>query len=659
MPAGTVAIRPWIRANIGPKVALKTTSGSYVLARGSQSAGWTGNQITIAIKRVARSISHAQICLTFGTPVEAVDMSGALVVDHGVKTTRTRIEYLRLGHRSWLSLASLVARRMGLGRMPSGTWIAFIPLALMVTVVLLTVMLVLRQLRSYTRARTCTPATTTGATGVEHERPPDRGKRGLPLRRTLGGVPQAAWICAGIACLNAASWSIITPPFQAPDEPAHFAYVQQLAETGTLPAATEAISSEEDVALEDLNHESIMYNTVYGVNPSTTAQLRLEDDLSQPLSRRGGGAGVAASEPPLYYALQVIPYTVAAGSSLLDRLALMRLLSVLMAGLTALFAFAFISESLPRAPWAWTVGGLGVALFPLLGFMSGIVNPDSMLCAVSTALFYFLARAFRRKLTPLLAVAIGAVTALGFLTKLNFIGLLPGVILAFAILIRRAGRDDGRSTWRLAALAFAGGCPAYLYILFCVLSRRAVLGPASASATGHLSSVPAELAYIWQFYLPRLPGMARDFPGISPTREIWFYRLVGQYGWLDTSFPTWVANAALVPAGLIAALCAWGVARTRGSVRSRLAELVVYVVLAVGLLMLVGADSYLSFPARAGAYSEMRYLLPMTALFGAVLALAARGAGRYWGPSVGVLIVVLILGHDIFSQLLTISRYYA
>ena len=46
------------------------------------------------------------------------------------------------------------------------------------------------------------------------------------------------------------------------------------------------------------------------------------------------------------------------------------------------------------------------------------------------------------------------------------------------------------------------------------------------------------------------------------------------------------------------------------------------------------------------------------AALGAALALAARGAGRRWGPAVGALIVVLFLAHDIFSQLLVASRFY-
>jgi len=43
-------------------------------------------------------------------------------------------------------------------------------------------------------------------------------------------------VCALVALLNAACWSFITPPFQVPDEQDHFAYVQQLAETGHLPS---------------------------------------------------------------------------------------------------------------------------------------------------------------------------------------------------------------------------------------------------------------------------------------------------------------------------------------------------------------------------------------------------------------------------------------
>ena len=97
---------------------------------------------------------------------------------------------------------------------------------------------------------------------------------------------------------------------------------------------------------------------------------------------------MAAAQPPLYYLLQTIPYWLASGGTLLDQLELMRLLSALMAALTALFAFLFVREALPGVRWAWRSAASAWPLSPLLGFMSGVVNPDALLFAVSAAIFY-------------------------------------------------------------------------------------------------------------------------------------------------------------------------------------------------------------------------------------------------------------------------------
>ncbi len=480
------------------------------------------------------------------------------------------------------------------------------------------------------------------------------------LRGALRGIPATAWICALIASLNAVCWSVISPPFQVVDEPSHFAYVQRLAETGRLPSsAGESFPAAEEVALHDLhfarvaNHPAV--NTI-----AEAEQRKLERDLALPYSRTGSGdAGNAASQPPLYYALKTIPYIVASGGTVLDRLALMRLLSTLMGGLTALFAYLFLREALPGTPWAWTVGGLGVAVAPLLGVMSGAVNPDALLFAVSAALFYCLARGFRRGITPRLAIAIGAVLAAGFLTKLTFLALLPGAILGLLALCVRAAGTSRRTAYRCLGLALAvGGCPILLYTLVNALSGREAVGAvAGAVALNKKSgSLLRELSYVWQLYLPRLPGMSSYFRGFLTTRVYWFNELVGDYGWLDTMFPRWVYDAALIPAGLIAVLFARALLISRDALRSRLIEALVYMAMSLGVLLVIGVDDYIN--RVPGEYVEPRYLLPMLALWGAVPALAARGAGRRWGPVAGVLIVTLALAHDIFSQLLVISRYY-
>jgi hypothetical protein len=74
---------------------------------------------------------------------------------------------------------------------------------------------------------------------------------------------------------------------------------------------------------------------------------------------------------------------------------------------------------------------------------------------------------------------------------------------------------------------------------------------------------------------------------------------------------------------------------------------------------MIGASSYLSDVVQhQHAFGEPRYLLPLLPLLGATIALAVRGAGRRWAPVTGAALVILFLGHDIFSQLQVIARYY-
>ncbi len=472
-------------------------------------------------------------------------------------------------------------------------------------------------------------------------------------------------MCALIALLNAVSWSLITPPFLALDEPDHFAYVQTLVQDGRLPSSSKSeYSEEESVVLEDLQHNEVRFRPAGHTIFSAAAQEKLEGDLARSLSRAGpGGAGVATSEPPLYYALAGIPYVLGSSGSILDRLELMRLLSALLAAATALFVYLFLREALPRVRWAWTVGGLGVALAPLLGFASSTVNPDSLLFTVSAAVFYCLARAFRRGLTRPLALGIGALCAVGFATKLNFVGIAPGVVLGLLILSWRRAREEGPRVYldTLAPALAIAVAPGVLYGIVNLLSNHTTFGGVSGGASGLTSSthsIGGAISYVWQFYLPRLPFMHNDFPGLFTTRQIWFRNVIGLYGWGDTPFPAWVYDVALVLVLAILALCARSLVLARASLRTRLPELLTYAAIALGLLLLVGASGYLAFPSSAAEFTDARYLLPLVVLWGSILALAARGAGRRWGPVAGTLIVVLVIAHDVFSQLQVVARYY-
>lgn len=485
-------------------------------------------------------------------------------------------------------------------------------------------------------------------------------------RATLRAVPRAAWICAAIALLNAVAWSLITPPFQGRDEVDHFAYVAQLAETGRLPRAQEgplSYSPQETVVMEGLRYGEVRF-TPYMPSLATVAEQRtLMKDVDAGGSFVGSEeAGGASSEPPFFYALQTIPYALG-GDDVLTKLQFMRLLDALLGGLTALLVFLFLREVMPGMPWAATVGAICAALAPQFAFVSGSLNPDALIYTISAAVFLCLARGFRRRLTRRLAIVLGALVAAGLVTYFSFIGVAAGAFAALIVLAVREfrARRVGREAFVWVGIAFAIGlAPAIVYALRNVLLSRPTLGAVSTTGdTVSFGSLFKELSYIWELYLPRLPGMTHYFAGISTWREVWFDRSVGLYGWMDTMFPTWVDNVALAIAIPIALLALRAIYLERRALRARLPELVSYAAIVVGVLVTIGVASYSSDEvAREGSFGEPRYLLPLLPLLAAILALAARGAGRRWMPVAGAALVVLFLGHDLFSQLQVIARYY-
>ena len=248
-----------------------------------------------------------------------------------------------------------------------------------------------------------------------------------------------------------------------------------------------------------------------------------------------------------------------------------------------------------------------MAFVPALASISGGLNPDAMLCAVAAALFYCLARAFRRGLTERLAIAIGLLTAVGLLTKLNFLGLIPGVALAAALLGRRLWAARGRraALRALVPLCAIAAAPPCVYALVNVLSHHHTLGIGSGViAVSAQRSLLGELSYIWQLYLPRLPGMHVDFADISPLRNLWFHGLVGEYGFEDTFLPGWADTVALLALAPVIALAAREALARRHALPVRTAELSVYLVVAAGLLLLIRSQLLPVLPHRSRRLSR-------------------------------------------------------
>ena len=167
LPAGVVGVRLWMRAFYGTPVHLALYHGSHILATGAHSAAWTGQSVTVPVTPLSHEVANVALCFAIGPNSEPVTILGASaparlravaarsgnLSEPGIGVTegeplagQIEVEYLAAGNGSWWSRVVAVARRMGLGRAVTGTWIALLAAALMAATATLAIRHALREL---------------------------------------------------------------------------------------------------------------------------------------------------------------------------------------------------------------------------------------------------------------------------------------------------------------------------------------------------------------------------------------------------------------------------------------------------------------------------------------------------------------------------------
>ena len=625
--SGRIEIRSGTYAQPGPPLRAETfrESGERVQS-GRLAGGWKEGDVQIPLgPAVDDRITGARICLT-NEGSDRIAVAGQPAKDFGATIGgalvggKMRFDYYTAGEESLLSTLPQTIEHFGVGkaRRLGGTWTLLPLLAALIAAVAIATRLVLR---------------------------PPASDRGLAVG------------CALVALCSALSWSLLTPPLHVPDEVAHYAYAQHLGETGRLPVDQPGADLPPDTAevTAALNFFAVISDPHDKPIRADEEEAVVREVEAKDLPTEGNGEALSANlNPPLYYAASAALYQASPARDMLDRLAVMRLLSVLLAALTAALVVLFILEVAPGNRAAALGGGLAASLQPLFGFIGGGVNNDNLLYVFAAALFLVIARAFRRGLTPRRGAEIGLVIAFGLLTKLTFIGLIPGALAALAVLAWRA--RFSRPALTGVALTFACLAPYVLYRLIEPGWREDATGP--SDAVPHQPRDRREmLSYIWQLYLPRLPFMNDLLPEF-PAYNLWFVGWVGRFGWLDYSFPGWVNQGALLVLALLVALVARALWRERDRLLARRAEFLTYAFIAVFFLGTIGAAGHGYREDTGEPFEQARYLLPLLPLFGALVAVALRGLGR---RALAGAAVVAVLGsaHLLFSQLLTVDRYFA
>ena len=484
-------------------------------------------------------------------------------------------------------------------------------------------------------------------------------------------IPAAAAVGL-IALGNGAAFATLTPAFQTPDEPDHAAYVQLLGETGHRPTSSPvrgAYSQDQVVALDAVRAYSNV--ELWDGRPpwlEQDVQRWRERAASLPMGRdEGGGPTTPGSHRPGYYLLAAPAYIAARGDGFFSALWAMRLVSALLGAITAACTVLFVRELFPRAPRALAVAaGLLVAFLPQFAFMSGGVNNDAAVTALTAVALWLTARAMRRGLDWRSMLPLGAAAALLPLFKATGIAVYPAIgVAVLAVLLLRRDRTALVGLGALAA-GFAAGRLGIVAVdqLVTPVPVPSEPGGNGLIAAGGVVSLVLEsptlfLSYLWQTFLPPLPFMTDLFTGYDwPAYDTYIEEGFASFGWYSMEFAPWVYQgiAVAVVAVVVAAMAAFW--RRRGALREHWPQ--------VALVdpgdrrrarRRDGRDTTAS--PRAGELPEQgRYAFTALPAFGAVAAIACLALRRRWFPWAAGVLVTAMIALTWAGQFMLLERFY-
>lgn len=187
-------------------------------------------------------------------------------------------------------------------------------------------------------------------------------------------------------------FAVLIPPWQNPDEPAHYNYVRQLAE-GRLPV------------IEPTDWDAALVPIPPDRRDPPVERMTYEDH-----------------QPPLFYALSLPVYELSGGSLLA-----LRLFALALGGVAVIFAYATAQAIFPaqRSLAAFTAAGF--ALLPQHVFVLSGYNNDALAALLIAAVLWQSVRLLRAEHPPnrLALVALAATVGLGLWTKATAYLTLP------------------------------------------------------------------------------------------------------------------------------------------------------------------------------------------------------------------------------------------
>ncbi len=367
---------------------------------------------------------------------------------------------------------------------------------------------------------------------------------------------------------------IVTPVYEGPDEPMHYAYVRHLVETGHLPPLTGY--EEGHPAHQETSQPPLYYVTAALLTFWTPDQ----GDYATLLERNPHFAYPAPPTVPdnkntwLHTPAEDFPWH---GTVLAVRLT--RLISLLFGALGVVATWGLGRELWPSSDWLPLLAAGMTAFIPQFLFMSGVVTNDTAVMALSACVLWAVAHLVRglcpetrfcgrlsqgsvsqesrrdlvsspgTGLRPRHALLLGLLLGLAALTKLSVLGLM---LLASLFLIAIAWREQWGWRATLGWLGLALGVTALVGGWWYVRNWLLYGSPFTLQV---ILSGP----WVWERPSPLRPALAQ-LGGVE--RSFW-----GMFGTGNVGLPEWVYGT--LRAARLLALAGWGLLLRRPPRRAK------------------------------------------------------------------------------------------
>lgn len=271
--------------------------------------------------------------------------------------------------------------------------------------------------------------------------------------RASGKFNTFLYLTVFIFLVRGVLYSSIFPAWQAPDEPAHFAYIKYLVEQNEHPPYDAVIQKD---ILESM--EKADYGLIYrGGRPRLDRQTWIVDPRDEILRDKRAWQTIAGL-PYLYHVIVSIPYRWIRDKDTTTQLFLLRLLMVMFSSGLIILTFKTGRLVYPDDSTSLIVSAI-LCFYPLFLHISTIVSYD-VLANLFSGLFIFMLVQTHHKDNPWFYVtASGLALGAALLTKGTTLMLLPGVIIWWVLggLKNESWRDISSKALVLYVIAFCVG----------------------------------------------------------------------------------------------------------------------------------------------------------------------------------------------------------